>query len=149
MWETNPSEYLHWEPMLLLSWGGGGGGAGDTRVMRWQSKKWTNYSSLWWTPVTYLLHLIVAVTSERNCTWKKNEKCVCVCELSPSIALVNHSNPFFLPPRSWPADQSSKWWWWRPRPRARLTGRYALTIQNCFLIKWASTRCHQASNLWF
>ena len=48
---------------LCCSWVGGGWRR-DTRVMRWQSKRWTNHSSLWWTPVTYLQHLTVVVTSE-------------------------------------------------------------------------------------
>ena len=48
---------------------------------------------------------------------------------------------------SWPADRSE--FKVMVAAAAHSDGRYALTTQNCFLIKWASTRGNQASNLWF
>ena len=143
----------------------GGGWGKDTRVTKWQSKKWTNYSSLWW--MVDNCGLFTALDCCSNFWGYSGQTCVtvpdCVCNCwlgersrrvkvqrtPPPLSLYGSGQSLpnlssFLHSCNWPANQ--RWW---PRPHARLTGHYALTTQNCFLIKWASTCCHQVSNLWF
>ena len=94
---NKPTRKLASRTNAPLQWGGGGEGEGVEGGARGGGggKRWTNYSSLWWTPVTYLqvcetvpagdqkgecvCVCVLASHSECVCFWGRGGLCVCVC----------------------------------------------------------------------